>query len=178
MTTSQPGYSRKILNIPVVVGALGYFVDIYDLLLFGIVRVASLRDLGVAESAMLDTGAHLLNMQMAGMLFGGILWGILGDKRGRVSVLFGSILLYSLANIANGFVTAVPVYWLLRFLAGVGLAGEVGAAMTIAAEVTPRRHRAYGTAAVAGLGVFGAVLASFIGGVLPWRIAFVTAGIV
>jgi putative MFS transporter len=173
-TTDLP--IAQIVPILLIAG-LGFLVDVYDIVLFAVVRIPSLESLGVAPQNSLAAGVLLLNMQMAGMIVGGLLWGILGDKKGRKSVLFGSILLYSLANLANGFVSSVPVYWLLRFLAGVGLAGEVGAAMTIAAEVTPARYRAYGTAGVAGLGVFGAVLASFIGGILPWRIAFVTAGI-
>ena len=173
-TTDLP--IAQIIPILLIAG-LGFLVDVYDIVLFAVVRIPSLESLGVAPQNSLAAGVLLLNMQMAGMIVGGLLWGILGDKKGRKSVLFGSILLYSLANLANGFVSSVPIYWLLRFLAGVGLAGEVGAAMTIAAEVTPARYRAYGTAAVAGLGVFGAVLASFIGGVLPWRIAFGTAGI-
>jgi MFS family permease len=164
--------------IPILlIAGLGFLVDVYDIVLFAVVRLPSLVSLGVYPQDSLPAGVFLLNMQMSGMIVGGLIWGILGDKKGRKSVLFGSILLYSLANLANGFVTDVPMYCVLRFLAGVGLAGEVGAAMTIAAEVTPRKHRAYGTAAVAALGVFGAVLASYIGGVLPWRVAFVTAGI-
>lgn len=164
--------------IPVLlIAGLGFLVDVYDIVLFAVVRIPSLESLGVTAQLSLSVGVFLLNMQMVGMIVGALLWGILGDKRGRKSVLFGSILLYSLANLANGFVTNVPVYCILRFLAGVGLAGEVGAAMTIAAEVTPRKQRGYGTAAVAGLGVFGAVLASYVGGSMPWRFAFCTAGI-
>jgi MFS family permease len=113
---------------------------------------------------------------MVGMIIGAFLWGILGDKKGRKSALFGSIILYSVATMLNGFATSIPAYALFRFLAGIGLAGEVGAAMTMAAEVTPAKYRSYGTAAVAGLGVFGAVLASFIGGLLPWRMGFLTGG--
>lgn len=152
-------------------------MDVYDIVLFAVVRVSSLLSLGVSSAQSLTQGILLLNVQMAGMIVGGLLWGMLGDKRGRRSILFGSILLYSVANLLNGFVNSVLAYEFLRFLAGVGLAGEVGAAMTIAAEVTPRQYRAYGTAAVAGLGVAGAVMASYIGGILPWRMAFITAGI-
>jgi MFS family permease len=185
ISSGTPAGAQATQDLPVsqiipilLIAGLGFLVDVYDIVLFAVVRIPSLESLGVAAQSSLATGVFLLNMQMAGMIVGGILWGILGDKQGRKSVLFGSILLYSLANLANGFVTGVPMYCFLRFLAGVGLAGEVGAAMTIAAEVTPRQHRAYGTAAVAGLGVFGAVLASFVGGILPWRIAFITAGMV
>ncbi|NBP70977.1 MAG: MFS transporter, partial [Cytophagia bacterium] len=118
---------RSLYSVPVVVAALGYFVDIYDLLLFSIVRITSLRSLGVAEEDLMSTGEFLIQSQMFGLLVGGIIWGIMGDKRGRLSVLFGSILLYSLANIGNGFVTTVNQYALLRFIAGIGLAGELGA---------------------------------------------------
>ncbi len=166
----------QIIPILLIAG-LGFMVDVYDIVLFAVVRQPSLISLGVSAQNSLNAGVFLLNMQMAGMIVGGILWGILGDKKGRKSVLFGSILLYSLSNIANAFVPSIPIYWALRFLAGVGLAGEVGAAMTIAAEITPRQYRAYGTAAVAGLGVFGAILASYVGGLLAWRIAYGTAGL-
>ncbi|MBY0358188.1 MAG: MFS transporter [Candidatus Obscuribacterales bacterium] len=169
--------STAQILIALMVAGLGFLVDVYDIVIFAVVRVSSLVSLGVAQQDSLSTGVWLLNLQMAGMLVGGFLWGILGDKKGRKSVLFGSIVLYSLANILNGFVTDVSQYAFLRFLAGVGLAGEVGAAMTIAAEVTPRKYRAYGTAAVAGIGVFGSILASLVGGALSWRMAFITAGI-
>ena len=122
---------KLLFSVPVIVAALGYFVDIYDLLLFSIVRRASLISLGVAETDLLAQGEHLLRIQMAGLLVGGLIWGIMGDKLGRLSVLFGSILLYSLANIANGFVTTVDQYAWLRFIAGIGLAGELGAGVTL-----------------------------------------------
>src|ERR1700753_1736469 len=133
------GPSRVYLTI--LVAALGYFVDIYDLILFLIVRVKSLKGLGVPKEHLLDTGVSLLNTQMIGMLVGGILWGILGDKRGRLSVLFGSIFLYSLANIANGFVESVPQYATMRFIAGVGLAGELGAGITLVRSGMSREAR-------------------------------------
>jgi MFS family permease len=154
---------RDILNLTVIVSALGYFVDIYDLVLFSIVRVASLKDLGVPEPQLMDVGIRLLNMQMTGMLVGGVVWGVLGDKLGRVSVLFGSILMYSLANIANGMVTDVDTYAWLRFIAGIGLAGELGAAITLVSESLPKESRGIGTSVVAGIGVSGALLAAVIG---------------
>jgi MFS family permease len=169
--------SPKILNRAVVVGALGYFVDIYDLLLFAIVRVESLRSIGVPDDKILDVGVFLLNVQMGGLLLGGILWGILGDKKGRISVLFGSIALYSLANLANGFVHTVEAYAVLRLLAGIGLAGELGAAITLVSEVLPKETRGYGTAIVAGIGVCGAIFAGIAGDLFPWRTAFVIGGI-
>lgn len=167
---------KKTVFFTVLVASLGYFVDIYDLLLFGIVRVPSLRDLGVPEEKMLEVGLHLLNMQMAGMLIGGIIWGVLGDRRGRKSVLFGSILLYSLANIANAFVPNPEVYAWLRFIAGIGLAGELGAAITLVAEVMPRETRGFGTAIVAGIGILGAVFASLIGDYFSWQVAYLVGG--
>lgn len=167
---------QKLLSIPVIVAALGYFVDIYDLLLFSIVRITSLKSLGVADDELLSQGIYLINSQMAGLLVGGIIWGILGDKRGRLSVLFGSILLYSLANIANGFVTTVDQYALLRFIAGVGLAGELGAGITLVSEVLPTRLRGYGTAIVASVGLFGAVVANFVAREFDWHVSYFIGG--
>lgn len=167
---------KQLLSVPVIVAALGYFVDIYDLLLFSIVRVPSLKALGVQESDLLSQGVFLMNMQMAGMLIGGIFWGVLGDKKGRLSVLFGSILLYSLANIANGFVSGIPAYAALRFIAGIGLAGELGAGITLVAEVLPKEIRGYGTSVVASVGVLGAVLAYFVADMFDWRIAYYIGG--
>lgn len=173
---ASPGLMRQLFQIPVIVAALGYFVDIYDLLLFSIVRVQSLKDLGVGDADMLPQGIYLINTQMAGLLVGGIIWGILGDKRGRLSVLFGSILIYSLANIANGFVTSVDQYALLRFIAGVGLAGELGAGITLVAEILPKEIRGYGTSLVASVGMAGAVLAYFVADMFAWRIAYFIGG--
>lgn len=167
----------EALNRTVVVAALGYFVDIYDLVLFSIVRVPSLLALGVTGDDLLHKGVFLLNTQMIGMLLGGVLWGVLGDKRGRVSVLFGSIFLYSVANIANAFVSSFDAYVVLRFLAGVGLAGELGAAITLVSEVMPKETRGYGTAIVAGVGVTGAVFAGWIAEVLSWQVAYLVGGV-
>src|SRR5215213_603583 len=146
---------KQLFSVPVIVAALGYFVDIYDLLLFSIVRKPSLMALGVPEGELLNQGEFLLQVQMTGLLVGGIIWGIMGDKKGRLSVLFGSILLYSLANIANGFVTSVNQYAFLRFIAGIGLAGELGAGITLVSEVLPTRLRGYGTTIVATVGLLG-----------------------
>lgn len=167
---------RKLLSIPVIVAALGYFVDIYDLLLFSIVRITSLKSLGVPEEELLSQGIFLINSQMAGLLAGGIIWGIMGDKRGRLSVLFGSILLYSLANIANGFVTTVDQYALLRFIAGVGLAGELGAGITLVSEVLPTKLRGYGTTIVASVGLLGAVVANFVARQFDWQVSYFIGG--
>ena len=173
---NRPSTFRQLMKIPVIVAALGYFVDIYDLLLFSIVRVASLKSLGVPEANLLSDGVYLINMQMGGLLLGGILWGILGDKKGRISVLFGSILIYSLANAANGLVTNVDQYAILRFIAGIGLAGELGVGITLVAEVLPKEIRGYGTSLVAGVGMLGAVLAYFIADNFDWRIAYFIGG--
>lgn len=169
-------FSRDILSVPVIVAALGYFVDIYDLILFSIVRVQSLKSIGLAGQDLLDKGVFLLNMQMAGMLLGGILWGILGDKRGRVKILFGSIFLYSIANIANGFVNSIPSYAFWRFIAGIGLAGELGAGVTLVLENLPKHSRGYGTMIVATVGVTGAILANYIAKHFDWRIAYFIGG--
>lgn len=168
---------RQLLTIPVIVAALGYFVDIYDLLLFGIVRLESLKDIGITDAKQqLSKGVFLMNVQMIGMLIGGIVWGIFGDKRGRLSVLFGSILLYSLANIANGFVTNVNQYAVLRFIAGLGLAGELGAGITLVAEILPKEIRGYGTTLIASVGVLGAVLANFVSELTDWRVCYFIGG--
>lgn len=125
----------------VLVAALGYFVDVYDIALFSIIRVPSLRELGLSEDQILDDGVTLLNLQMAGMLLGGILWGVLGDKLGRIQVLFGSILMYSIANLANAFVHDMTTYSICRFFAGLGLAGEIGAGITLVSEMMPKKRR-------------------------------------
>jgi putative MFS transporter len=167
---------KKLFSIPVIVASLGYFVDIYDLLLFSIVRITSLKSLGVADDQLLSEGIFLINAQMVGLLTGGIIWGIMGDKKGRLSVLFGSILLYSLANIANGFVTTVDQYALLRFIAGIGLAGELGAGITLVSEVLPTRLRGYGTTIVASVGLMGAVVANFVAREFDWQVAYFIGG--
>jgi MFS transporter, putative metabolite:H+ symporter len=168
---------KKIFTTSVVVSALGYFVDIYDLILFGIVRVPSLTQLGYGGDELIQNGIFLLNTQMAGMLLGGIIWGILGDKKGRVSVLFGSIFLYSIANIANAFVNDITSYALCRLFAGIGLAGELGAAVTLISEVLPKEVRGYGTAVVASLGVSGAIAAAIVGDLFDWKTAYVIGGV-
>jgi MFS family permease len=162
--------------MPVIVAALGYFVDIYDLVLFSIVRVPSLKELGVEGRALIDNGVYLLNMQMIGMLLGGILWGWLGDRKGRLKIMFASIIMYSLANIANGFVTSLSAYGLLRLIAGIGLAGELGAGITLVSEVLHTRIRGYGTMLVASIGVSGAILANIVANSYDWRTAFFIGG--
>lgn len=163
-------------NSIVIVAALGYFVDIYDLVLFGIVRKPSIESLGYGEDAQTIIGAMLMNWQMGGMLVGGILFGILGDKKGRLSILFGSIILYSLANIANGFVQDISTYAILRFIAGIGLAGELGAGITLVAETMSKETRGYGTMLVAGIGLSGAVVANLIAGLFDWRVSYWVGG--
>jgi MFS family permease len=158
---------QHLTSLPVIVAALGYFVDIYDLQLFGIVRVPSLESLGLSKSEVDSVGASIINIQMIGLLIGGILWGTLGDKKGRLSVLFGSIIMYSTANLLCGFIPQIQfidqisLYKILRFVAGVGLAGELGAGITLVSEVLPKHLRAKGTSLVAGIGLLGAVVAYF-----------------
>jgi putative MFS transporter len=171
----NPSNKRNVTLI-IIVAALGYFVDIYDLILFSVVRIKSLQDLGVPDADMLSVGATIINSQMFGMLLGGILWGILGDKKGRLSVLFGSIIVYSLANIANGFVSSVTAYTIIRFIAGVGLAGELGAGITLVTESMGKENRGYGTMIVAGVGLFGAVAAALIGGHYTWQTSYFIGG--
>jgi putative MFS transporter len=174
---SKPSLWRLILCPAVIVAALGYFVDIYDLLLFSIVRVPSLQSLGLSGQELTDWGLLLLNVQMAGMLVGGVLFGVLGDKKGRLKILFGSILLYSLANLLNAAVHSLSMYAILRFVAGVGLAGELGAGITLVAESLPKDKRGYGTALVATVGVSGAVVAYLVSEHFPWRECYAIGGV-
>ncbi len=167
---------KNPFNIIVLVAALGYFVDIYDLILFGIVRVPSLKGIGIPEDMLLEKGIFLLNMQMIGMLVGGIIWGIMGDKKGRLPVLFFTITLYSLANIANGFVVNMEQYAILRFLAGLGLAGELGIGITLVSEVMTKESRGYGTTLVSGIGIAGAVLGFLVADLFDWRMAYWVGG--
>ena len=169
-------HARRNVALAVLLAALGYFVDIYDLILFSIVRVASLKGIGVGDDQLLSQGLLLINMQMTGMLVGGILWGVLGDKKGRLSVLFGSIAMYSAANIANGFVHTIPMYAALRFLAGVGLAGELGAGITLVSELMSKETRGYGTMVVSGVGIAGGVVAGLVGDWFGWRAAYFVGG--
>jgi len=164
-----------VFNTSVIVAALGYFVDVYDLVLFLVIGQKSLISIGVPKENIVGNFELLLNVQMGGMLLGGIVWGILGDKKGRLSVLFGSIVTYSLANIANGFVTSMDSYLVLRFIAGFGLAGELGAGITLVSEIMSKETRGYGTMVVASIGVMGAVVAGFVGQI-GWQVAYWIGG--
>ena len=173
MDKKQPG----IFSLTVIVGALGFFVDVYDLLLFGIVRKPSLKALGLSPQDVLSQGELIISIQMIGLVVGGIVWGILGDKKGRLSVLFGSILIYSLANIANGMVTNVTQYTIMRFIAGIGLAGELGASITLVSEMLPKEKRGIAASIIASVGVFGAVTAFFVYKLFgDWRLCFYIGG--
>jgi putative MFS transporter len=164
------------LRAAILLAAMGYFVDIYDLLLFSIVRVPSLKSLGSAGQTLTDNGIFLLNVQMIGLLTGGIFWGILGDKKGRLYVLFGSIFLYSIANIANGFVHSIESYAIWRYIAGFGLAGELGAGITLVSEIMPKEKRGYATTIVASVGVSGAVVGFLVAELFDWRTSFYIGG--
>ena len=168
--------SLSLYSIPVIVAGLGYFVDIYDLLLFSIVRIESLKSLGLSDAAIRDQGMAIIGHQMLGLLLGGIIWGVMGDKRGRLSVLFGSIILYSLANIANGFVQTAEQYSWARFIAGIGLAGELGAGITLVSELISKEKRGVATSFVAGIGLTGAVAAYFIAQQFDWRVCYFIGG--
>jgi MFS family permease len=163
--------------ITVIIAGLGYFVDVVDIWLFSNFRVVSLRELGLSDKEITNTGAFLINCQQSGLLIGGILWGIMGDKRGRASVMFGSITLYSLGNILNAFVQTVPQYAALRFLTGLGLAGEIGAGITLICEILPKHQRGIGTTIMTALGVTGAIAAALMGKYLDWRTAFFVGGV-
>ena len=166
-----------VLSLPVIVAALGYFVDIYDLLLFTIVKKPSMLGVGATDATILADSTKVINWQMVGLLLGGILWGVLGDKKGRLSVLFGSIILYSLANFVTGFVQTVDQYAMCRFVAGVGLAGELGAGITLVSELLPKNKRGIGTSMVAGIGLSGAVVAYFTYQLTKdWRLCYEIGG--
>jgi putative MFS transporter len=167
---------HPLFNVTVIVAALGYFVDIYDLLLFGIIRIPSLQSLGLSPEQVKLDGELILQWQMWGLLLGGIISGVIGDKRGRLSVLFGSIILYSAANIANGFVETVEQYKWIRFIAGLGLAGELGAGITLVSEVIPKQKRGLATSFVAGIGLTGAILAYFMKQNFDWRTCYFIGG--
>lgn len=167
-----------VFSIPVIVGALGFFVDIYDLQVFGITRLASFKDLGVVGDAATSAGENIVNWQMVGLVIGGIAWGVLGDKKGRKSVLFGSILLYSIATIANGFVKDITTYTILRFVAGLGLAGELGASITLTGEMLPKEKRGLAAAIIATSGVMGTIVAYFVQDLSHgnWRLCYYIGG--
>ncbi|MDN5288879.1 MAG: transporter [Mucilaginibacter sp.] len=175
MSTTTPDKLTRNVIFLVLVASLGYFVDIYDLVLFSIVRLESLRDIGISEANVRLQGVYIINMQMGGLLLGGILWGIIGDKFGRIRVLFGSILLYSIANFANGLVHDINTYAIIRFIAGVGLAGELGAGITLVTETLSKEKRGYGTMMVAVIGLFGAVAAATVAK-YGWRNAYFVGG--
>lgn len=169
--------SVKLFSVPLIVAALGYFVDIYDLLLFTIVKAPSLLDVGTTSATMLADSTHVLNWQMTGLLIGGIVWGVLGDRYGRLSVLFGSIILYSVANFLTGFIQTVDQYAWCRFAAGLGLAGELGAGITLVSELLPKNKRGIGTSLVAGIGLSGAVVAYFTFKLTgDWRLCYKIGG--
>ena len=192
---NESNISKRKNVILIIVAALGYFVDIYDLVLFGVVKAESLNQImmGATDELKASTGKYLFNMQMLGMLIGGLLWGVIGDKKGRLKVLFGSILLYSLANIVNAFVTDVTTYSIVRVIAGIGLAGELGAGITLVSEMMSKEKRGYGTMIIVTFGALGAVVASLVGsegtaiaGVLKqitgvsfanWQVAYIVGGL-
>ena len=169
--------SASLFQLAVIVSALGFFVDVYDLLLFGIVRKPSLIELGLSLDQILSEGEFIISIQMLGLLVGGIIWGIVGDKMGRLKVLFGSILLYSIANILNGMVTTIPQYAILRFIAGIGLAGELGAGITLVSELLPKEKRGIASAIIASFGILGAVTAFLLYQLLKdWRMCYYIGG--
>ncbi|HEU0118733.1 MAG TPA: MFS transporter [Alphaproteobacteria bacterium] len=169
--------SKQRVSLTILVAALGYFVDVFDLQLFSMLRLSSLKSFGLSPEQITSVGVDLLNWQMAGMLLGGILWGMLGDKRGRVYVLFGTILLYSIGNIANGFVHTIPAYAAARFITGFGLAGEIGAGITLASELLPKSTRGYGSTVIVGVGVVGPLFAGFLADAFDWRTCYICGGV-
>jgi MFS family permease len=168
--------TNKNVIFIIIVASLGYFVDIYDLVIFSIVRIQSFHDIGIPEAEMRTGGEYVLNMQMGGLLIGGLIWGIIGDKFGRIKVLFGSILLYSFANMANAYVANINSYAIVRFIAGIGLAGELGAGITLVSESMDKNKRGYGTMWVAVVGVLGAIVAFYVAKHFDWRNAYLVGG--
>ncbi len=168
---------KKGLILSVTVAALGYFVDLYDIVIFGVVRVTSLNELGISGAANTDWGIALLNLQMIGMLVGGLTWGVIGDKLGRRFALLACIALYSVANVISGLVVSVEQYAVMRFIAGFGLAGELGAGITLVSEILPKNRRGYGTTVISFLGLCGALFASYVGADFHWREAYIIGGV-
>lgn len=170
--------SDSLFQLAVIVSALGFFVDVYDLLVFGIVRKSSLASMNLSPDEIVTKGELIISVQMIGLLIGGIVWGIIGDKKGRLKVLFGSILLYSIANILNGMATTIPQYIVLRFIAGVGLAGELGAGITLVSELLPKEKRGIAAAMIASFGILGAVTAFFVHDIFQdWRLCYYIGGV-
>jgi MFS transporter, putative metabolite:H+ symporter len=168
---------KRYVWLAIIASALGFFVDLYDIIILSIVRAKSLLSMGVPESELLSKGVWLINIQMVGMLIGGFVWGIIGDKFGRLSVLFGSIILYSTATFANAYAGSFEMYLCLRFLAGVGLAGELGAAITLVTEQMPQKYRGIGPAIIAGCGMLGAIFGAYIGGKYSWQFTYQLGGV-
>ncbi len=167
---------KRHIWLAIIASALGFFVDLYDIIILSIVRSKSLLELGIPETELLSKGVILINVQMVGMLIGGFVWGIIGDKMGRLSVLFGSIILYSSATFANAYASNFEIYLLLRFLAGVGLAGELGAAITLVTEQMPQKYRGIGPAIIGGSGMLGAIVGAYIGGKYTWQFTYQLGG--
>jgi MFS transporter, putative metabolite:H+ symporter len=167
---------KRHIWLAIIASALGFFVDLYDIIILSIVRTKSLLAIGVAESDLLDKGVLLINIQMAGMLIGGFVWGIIGDKFGRLSVLFGSIILYSTMTFATAYISSFEMYLLLRFLTGIGLAGELGAAITLVTEQMPQKYRGIGPALIAGCGMLGAVAGAYVGANYTWQFTYQLGG--
>ena len=168
--------SNRNIALAIIASALGFFVDLYDIIIVSVVRTKSLLAVGIPEAELMTKGVWLLNIQMIGMLIGGFLWGILGDKKGRLSVLFGSIILYSAATFANGFVTSYSMYLVLRFLAGIGLAGELGAGITLVSEQMPQKWRGIGPSIIGSFGMLGAIMGAYIGGKYSWESTYIIGG--
>ncbi len=170
-------FPAGIFTLPVIIAALGYFVDVFDMYIFGANRIASLTDIGVPQEEIFDTGVMILNLQMAGMFIGGLLFGILGDKFGRTKMMFLSIVTYSIATFMNGFVDSVAAYATFRFIAGLGLAGELGLAITLISETMPKDKRGYGAGIICGFGILGGLCAALLALVIPWRMSFIIGGL-
>ncbi len=169
-------FRQRNLVLAIVASSMGFFVDLYDIIIVSVLRRSSLLDLGIAEADLQAKGVLLLNTQMAGMLLGGFLWGMLGDKKGRLSVLFGSIALYSITTFLHAYAPNYEVYLLLRFLAGIGLAGELGAAVTLVSEQMPPKWRGMGPAIIGSFGMLGAVAGAYIGGHYSWQFTYQLGG--
>lgn len=187
METKETKHKEQSIALLILVASLGYFVDAYDLIIASVVRSSAIVELGLAQ---VGTPEHTKYAQLfeyvqsAGILLGGIIFGVYSDKKGRKKALYYSIAIYSIANILNGLLSAsVPfvgtVYCILRFICGFALAAELSIGIVMISETMKAKHRGYGTMIVVSFGILGAVLAAvlfeFIG--IHWQTLYLIGGI-
>lgn len=177
MIATTPALTTRVLNATVIVTALGYFIDLFDYYVFLVTRQKVLTDFGFSGSQLMETGLYMVNLQFAGLLVGGVIFGVLGDKIGRKQSLLGSILLYSIATLASGMTHNIDVFAALRFIAGIGIAGEVGVGVTMVSETMDKNRRGLGVTAFIGVGLLGVVAAALMSELLHWRTCYIIGGL-